>query len=277
MDTTAKSYLKRANKIGDTVVLILTILFSVAVVLKFSEISYEIVLSASAILLLTLFYVRLWQVSFLANALRVQNGTHSYMNDMANEICSLLNAPPVDIYITQNPFLNAFAIGYTRPFTIVLNSATVDELSRDEMKAVLIHEIGHIKYRHTIITSYISPLETLVPVIGPIVGWVFGFWHRRAEKTCDRLATIVTNDPHTVIMALIKVHVGSEFAQYMKEEGVIYQDLRGRGLMRKIAQTLQSHPFLVTRVSEIINFAKKENLPLPEEVVDYINQTATTG
>jgi len=158
------------------------------------------------------------------------------------------------------------------PYSIVLNSSVVDELIEEEIKAILLHEVGHIIYRHTLITSYLGPLASVVPVLGPMISWIFGFWNRRAEKTCDRLAVSYLKNPQVVMSALMKVHVGSNIAQYMQEEGVIYQDIKGRGLMRRIAQTLPSHPFLVTRISEIIHFSIKIQVPLPKNVLSYLNE-----
>ncbi len=220
------------------------------------------VVSFVIILAVILLYIRLYQIKFLGNALRVQTGRHAYLLEIVDEVSGRLNMPKVDVFIAQDPYLNAFAVGYHHPYTIVLHSATVDELTPEELKAILVHEMGHIKYKHTIIMAYIQPMSVLVPVLGPIVAWSFGFWSRRAELACDRLATAYMNDPHVVASALMKVHVGSKFAAYMTEEGVYKQDVQSKGVMRLLSQSLATHPFLVTRVSEIMNFSKRAKITL---------------
>ncbi len=253
--------LSSAKKSGDTLVLTITLLISgFLLFLLFEGTALEIFITAIAALLVSLIYVRLMQVRFLGNALRIQNGRHAYLLNIVQEISTNLRMPVVDVYITQDPYLNAFAVGYTHPYTIVLHSAMVEELSAQELRAVLIHEMAHIKYKHTVILAYIQPLSVLVPVLGPAIGWLFGFWGRRAELACDRLALAYTHDPHTVIMALIKIHVGSKFAAYMTEEGVLYQEKMTKSTSKLLSQSLETHPFLITRVHEIRWFAEKLGL-----------------
>lgn len=260
-----------ARKKTDVIVLVITVLVAVIFlsIVSFGDFSVFVIVLLS--LFLSLIYIRLFQVNLLANSMRVQNGKHAYLANIVNEITQALDVPPVDVYITQNPFLNAFAVGFTRPFSIVLHSEVVERLSDEEIKAILLHEVGHIKYHHTIITSYITPLS-VVPIFGQLVTWIFGFWTRRAEMACDRLSAAYMGDSDPIMNALIKIHVGADIGGYMEEEGVIYQDIKGRGLTRSVAQTLQSHPFLVTRISEIIHFSTQNNIAIPENVTRYLNR-----
>jgi Zn-dependent protease with chaperone function len=259
----------QARKKTDVLVLIITFLLSLVCLAIISLSNSSVIFIVLISLFLILVYIRLYQISLLGNSLRVQNGKHLYLKNTIEEIYTVLNLPPIDVYITQNPSLNAFAMGYMRPFSIVLNSSVIEELSHAESKAILIHEVGHIVYKHTVITSYIGPLSS-VPVVGGIVTWIFGFWTRRAELACDRLAVSYTQDPVSVMSALIKIHTGSAIGDLMGPEGVIYQDIKGRSVFRKLSQTLNSHPFLVTRIHEIINFSVKNNIALPANIIDYL-------
>lgn len=212
------------------------------------------------LLLFSLLAVRLYQINYLGNALRIQNGRHSFLRGIADKISQDMDMPTVDIFISQNPFLNAFAIGYVKPYTIVLHSAIVEELTEQELTCILAHEMGHIKLKHTWISAYIMPLAVLVPIFGPIIGWIFGFWSRRAELAADRVAVAYTRDPHTVVSALTKVHVGSKFSEYMGEEGIAFQQKMSHGFMKLLAQSLTDHPFLTTRGYEAIRFGQKLNI-----------------
>ncbi len=262
--------LKLSKKTGDTIVLFITIIALILGSFFLADQLFEEVeglLTAFFIILgISLFYIKLYQISFLGNAFRVQNGRHAHLIDSIRIVAHKLDMPPVDVYIAQDPYLNAFAIGYTRPFTIVLHSAIVEELTREELESILIHEMAHIKLKHTIITAYLYPVGILIPILGPFLTWIFGFWTRRAELACDRVAATIMRDPHIVASALMKVHVGSKFAQYMHEEGVIYQDKVGAGAMRQLSQSLSSHPFLVTRIHEVFNHSYNIGLLKAPEV-----------
>jgi Zn-dependent protease with chaperone function len=260
---------RQARKNSDVLVLIITIIVSFIFLIILSFYNPSVFLIVFVSLVLILIYIRLFQINLLANSLRIQNGKHAYLKSTIEEINNTIKLPPIDVYATQNPTLNAFAIGYMRPFSIVLNSSVIEELSHVETKAILIHEVGHIVYKHTIITSYLGPLSS-VPIAGGVITWIFGFWSRRAELACDRLAVSYTKDPMSVMSALIKIHTGSAIGDFMGPEGVVYQDIKGRGVYRKISQTLSTHPFLVTRVHEIINFSLKNNISLPPNVIEYL-------
>lgn len=261
---------RAARKKSDTVVLVVTILLCCAALIVLSFSQPEVLLIATIGLVASLVFIYFFQIKLLASAMRVQNGKHSQLKMMADEICRTLDVPPVDIYVTQDPYLNAYALGFTRPFSIVLNSAVVERLSRDEAKAILLHEVGHIKYHHTVVTAYTAPLSNL-PIIGVVIQWVFGFWSRRAEKTCDRLSAAYSNSAEHIIAALIKIHVGAEIGDYMGPEGVIYQDMKGRSLSRRVAQSFESHPFLVTRVQELLDFSRTKGIAIPQDIVNYLN------
>lgn len=256
--------MKLAKKSSDNVVLAVTFVLVFLASLLLAEEKLEILIAFFIVTGVSLFYIRLYQISFLGNAFRVQNGRHAHLLDSVRRIAQQLDMPPVDVYIAQDPYLNAFAVGYTRPFTIVLHSAIVEELTKEELEAILYHEMAHIKLKHTLITAYLYPIGLLIPLFGPVVTWIFGFWSRRAELACDRVAVTLTGNPHIVVSALMKVHVGSRFAQYMSEEGVMYQDKIGSGLMRLISQSTASHPFLVTRVHEIMSYSYQINLLQPQ-------------
>lgn len=274
-----QAILKFAQKKSDGFILFLTLIgVGVGVFFLFEGTPLEISITVFLVVLISLVYVRLVQIRFLGNALRVQNGRHAYLLNIVQQISTNLQMPQVNVFITQDPYLNAFAIGYARPYTIVLHSATVEELSPEELQAILIHEMGHIKYRHTVILAYVQPIISLVPLVGFIVGWIFGFWSRRAELACDRLALAYTGNPHTVIMALIKIHVGSKFAEYLNEEGVLHQEQISSKFTKLVSQSLGSHPFLVTRVHALLDFGQKLGLgtpttvPLPQAVYQQIAQ-----
>ena len=63
-----------------------------------------------------------------------------------------------------------------------------------------------IKYGHTMASLYLTPF-LVVPVLNVVGQWFAGFWQRRAELTCDRLALMYMADSELVKGSLIKVHV----------------------------------------------------------------------
>lgn len=68
---------------------------------------------------------------------------------------------------------NAFFSGLGKSKTIVLFDTLIEKLSKDEIVAVLAHEIGHYKRRHTLSMFLASNLQTLA--IFGLLGWALGY------------------------------------------------------------------------------------------------------
>lgn len=204
----------------------------------------------AAILGFGMFMVRMMRQTMLGNSLQVEYSDFAWLRDWANTVSADLEMPRVEIFITQDPYINAYAFGFARPYTIVLQSGSIRYLSHDELKTVVVHEMGHIKYGHTSASVYLTPFLTL-PVVSIIGTWVAGFWQRRTELTCDRLALMYLGDSELVKAALIKVHVGPDVAKAMNETARQWLQYNAERPMNRLAQTLSSHPFLVRRLSHI--------------------------
>lgn len=68
---------------------------------------------------------------------------------------------------------NAFFSGLGKSKTIVLFDTLIEKLSNEEIVAVLAHEIGHYKRRHTLAMFIASNLQTLA--IFGLLGWALGY------------------------------------------------------------------------------------------------------
>jgi len=231
------------------------------------------VIGIAVLVLLVMIVIRFMHVQMMANAMRVQNSSYAHLKKDIDEICKNLNVPVVDVYVTQNPFLNAFAFGFVQPYAITLHSATVEQLEYEEMRAIFIHEIGHIKLGHTRKIVFVSALSAL-PVVGVFATWVFGFWSRRAEYAADRLALAYTGDPDLVIKALMKVYIGPESAKMSSKEYILYQDQISKGFFRSFVQTFSSHPFLVNRVKAALRFADINGFSMADDLRYYLRNSS---
>ena len=202
------------------------------------------------ILLLGMFMVRMQRQTVLGNALQIEYSDYAWLRDWANTVAADLQLPRVEIFVTQDPVINAYALGFIRPYIIVLNSGTIRYMTHDEIKTVVIHEMAHIKYGHTQAGVYLAPFLSL-PVVAVVGTWIAGFWQRRAELTADRLALMYMTDTELVKSALIKVHVGPDVAKAMNETARQWLQYNAQRPMNRFAQTFSTHPFLVRRLSHL--------------------------
>lgn len=208
------------------------------------------------ILLVGMFFIRMERQKMLGNAMQVEYSDYAWLRDWANVTAADLGLPRVEIFVTQNPVINAYAFGFMNPYCIVLHSGSIRYLTPDELKAVVIHEMGHIKYKHTIAMLYLQPFLAL-PFVSSVSGWLAGFWRRRTEYTADRLALTYTEDPELVKNALVKVHIGPDVAEGMNETARQWQRYTANRPMNRFAQTLSDHPYLVRRLDHIDEMATK--------------------
>ena len=203
-----------------------------------------------AILLIGMFLTRMQRQTMLGNSLQVEYSDYAWLREWANQVAFDLQMPRVEIFITQDPYINAYAFGFARPYTIVLQSGAIRYLSKEEVKVVVVHEMAHIKYGHTTASIYLSPFLSL-PFVNVIGTWVAGFWQRRTELTADRLALMYLGDSELLKSALIKIHVGSDVASAMNETARQWLQYTAERPMNHLAQTFSTHPFLVRRISHI--------------------------
>lgn len=194
--------------------------------------------------------VRMMRQTMLGNSLQVEYSDYAWLRDWVNQVSADLNMPRVEVFVTQDPVMNAYAFGFARPYCIVLHSGSIRYLTKDELKVIAIHEMAHIKYGHTTASVFLQPFVSL-PIVNMVTGWIAGFWQRRAELTSDRLALMYMEDADLVKRALIKIHVGPDVADAMNQTARDWLQYNAERPMNRFAQTFSSHPFLVRRISHI--------------------------
>ncbi|MCX6012130.1 MAG: M48 family metalloprotease [Chloroflexi bacterium] len=94
----------------------------------------------------------------VAHARKITSDDHARLYNVVEEIkiASGLEKMP-DIYIIDDPALNAFATGRDQNHAAVaITSGLLDKLNRDELQGVIAHEISHIKNRDVLLMTIAS-------------------------------------------------------------------------------------------------------------------------
>ena len=103
----------------------------------------------------------------VAGAKKISPSDHQQLYDVVEEmkIASGLEKMP-DIYIIDDPALNAFATGRDPDHAAVsITSGLLQELNRDELQGVIGHEISHIKNRDVLLMSMCSVLLGTIVIL----------------------------------------------------------------------------------------------------------------
>lgn len=227
-------------------------------------VGYAFIIALALALILTL--VRMMRQQILGNALQVEYSDYAWLREWSNQVAGDLHMPKVEIMVTQDPVINAYAFGFATPYTIVLHSGAIRWLTRDQLKAVVVHEMAHVKYRHTQVSTYLNLLR-LIPVVGVVNAWFLDFWSRRAELTADRLSLCYLRDAGLVKESLIGVHVGPDVAPSFNEIARQWQVYVTDSFFNRFTQTFSSHPFLVRRLQHLDRMAAQFDSTWPKAPV----------
>ncbi len=218
------------------------------------------------------------RVTFMASSVKVTPQQCPDIHAKLQTVCTTLGVEMPDLFIMQNPIMNAFTFGVDKPY-IVLHSALLERLSEDETLAVIAHEVGHIHAEHVLYLTAARILEllanasvgALLPgseivkfIVSAGIGSAILAWARRAELSCDRAALLVTQNPHAVGRTMMKLAGGTfaskiDYELFLEQGRQFQKDCDEKALDKFWANLVnagQSHPLPVWRVSEILQWVE---------------------
>jgi Zn-dependent protease with chaperone function len=216
------------------------------------------------------------RVVFMASAVKVTPKQCPDLYAKLQVVCTTLGVDMPDLFVQQNPVVNAFTTGVEKPL-IVLWSGLLERLTDEEVLAVLAHEVGHIQAEHVLYLTAARLFEALTNAsLGKLVPGseiikaliAIGInsslmaWARRAELSCDRAAMLVVQDPHIVGRTMMKLCGGTsatkldynEFLEQAREFEKTCDDNSLDKFWAGVISSGMTHPFPVWRVSEILKW-----------------------
>lgn len=208
----------------------------------------------------------------MSMAVRCGPNQYKTLYNTLREACDVLDMPEPELYVSSNPFPNAFAGGVERPY-ITLRSSMIDTCNDEQLFHVIGHELGHIKAGHVLYFSVASVLMPLLELLGrrtlglgdvASVGLLLAYyeWMRNAELTADRAGLLVTQSLDTSIMANLCLTAGPNRLSHemsqdaFMEQARAYQDATGWEAIGKILifvlmSSTYTHPMPVHRTQEL--------------------------
>ncbi len=206
-----------------------------------------------AVLVLTLIFLLIqWAISpaivrWAAKArTEVTPQTNPWLHRTVQELCQQANVPMVrHLWVSNVEEPNAFVFGRTiRSAEMVVNRPLLEQLNQDEVRAVLAHEVGHLRHRDVTIMTWASAVPLLAYVIArggfeilrgagqargkgagqavlvaiavAILSYVVYlvtqllvlYLSRTRESYADAYSGAATKDPHMLASALTKITYG---------------------------------------------------------------------
>ncbi len=216
------------------------------------------------------------RVMFMASAVKVTPKQCPDLHAKLQVACTTLGVDMPDMFIQQNPIVNAFTTGVDKHI-IVLHSGLLERLNDEETLAVIAHEVGHIHAEHVLYLTAARLIEALANVslaraipgseiikflISAGISSALLAWARRAELSCDRAALLVTQNPHVIGRTMMKLGGGTmaskiDYDQFLEQAREFQENYDSNKLDKFWADIInagQSHPFPIWRVSEILQW-----------------------
>ena len=185
------------------------------------------------------------------------------------ETCGVLQIPEPEMFLEMDPIPNAYTYGDTKPF-VVVNSGIIDLLSKEELRAVIAHECGHILCRHVLYHSLASLLVSAGGGIGGLFGlgiiseplqWALMYWIRRSEFSADRVAAYVTQDADVVARTMMRLAGGGtritenvDMEQFVNQAADYQHFINASGKSKLLQNWMikdMSHPYPAVRAAEV--------------------------
>lgn len=207
-------------------------------------------------------------------SMSVRCGPNQYptLHRILKESCAVLDMPEPELYITNNPFPNAFAGGVERPY-ITLRSGIVDNLSDEQLYHLIGHELGHIKANHVLYFSVGAVLFALLDLLGKrtlgttdvasyALVLAYYEWSRQAEFSADRAGLLVSQSLTTSLDSQISLTAGPSRLRHEQnreafmDQARAYQDADtldqiGKAVLFMMYGKTFTHPMPVHRAQEL--------------------------
>lgn len=214
------------------------------------------ILEVSTLLLVSLLVVQLTFIVFTqkqtqGNSIEIGESQFQEIHQIIIEIAEDLEMQAPCSYVTFDPYINAFVMGFFKPYTLVLSSSLIEAMSKDELRFVIGHELGHIKYGHSRFKSLIVPVDKNIPV----VTFIFNQWLRKAEYTSDRIGFLSAKNIEPSISALLKITVGPAMYRKLNIIQVVHQIEKSYDEnVEKVSELFLTHPYVMNRVKQLVEF-----------------------
>lgn len=151
--------------------------------------------------LLVRFIMGLYQTRLIKSSANIISDQK--VNDIFNSLKSKMAIDRLVKIAEHSRIKTAMVVGYWQPI-ILFPVTMVTALTEDELKAIIAHELGHIK-RNDFLVNIFQTLAELVLYYHPIIWWISAVIDEEREICCDDLALKATQNSHAYATALVKL------------------------------------------------------------------------
>jgi heat shock protein HtpX len=226
----------------------------------------------------------------MAGAREVTPQDQPRLHAMVEDVANLAGIPKPRVYVVQNESPNAFATGRNpSKGAVAVTTGIMRLLNERELKAVIGHEIGHVKNRDILISSIAATIAGAITYIQTMLFWRTMFSggrggganilfmlvaamiaalaagilqmaiSRTREYAADKSGAEYVNDPEGLASALSKLHSGVQMRPMEQNAGaeataplyIVHPFRAGEGFSRLFS----THPPVEERIKRLRRMA----------------------
>jgi Zn-dependent protease with chaperone function len=204
---------------------------------------------------------------YLANAVQVGTNQRPGLDALLTDVCTTLDWPDrPELYVTQSPTVNAYAVGFERPFIVMSSEALRLLDDDDERRFLLAHELGHIMSGHMTYRTVALILLALgtgtlpFPMGVALLPFQLALleWHRKSELSTDRAGLLAVQDPIAAQRTFMKLAGGPAYGDSISVEEFMRQaqayETEGDAwdkVLKLLNTAFREHPFNTVRAAEL--------------------------
>lgn len=143
---------------------------------------------------------------------------HSDIMQMVQDIAAKDNLPMPRLYMVSSEIPNAFATGRSPAKAVVaVTSGIVELLNPQELKAVIAHEIGHVKNRDILLSSIAATVAGAISLLAELAWWGGAFFNGGDDERPNPLAMMAMIILAPLAATLIQLAI-SRSREYLADE-----------------------------------------------------------
>ncbi len=126
------------------------------------------------------------------------------------------------LYIIKAPYMNAFASGWDESNSLIaLTSALIERLDRDELKAVIAHELSHIRHNDIRLTMCVGILSNIMLLVANFSVYFFMGNRKNSGANLARMILWVLQIVLPFLTLLLQMYL-SRTREYMADSGAAF-------------------------------------------------------
>ena len=157
-----------------------------------------------------------------------------------------------ELYVIGSDVINALTFGDDNNPVMAITSSALRELTREELMAVVSHELAHVKSKHLTYHTLAELLVRGANFIAPLIGvgvissslqMLLLAWYRESEITADRAALLVVQDIEIMKNLMRKITRNTQV---------------NKGLLSEVDELFKTHPNYEKRLEKLVEFYNSE-------------------